>query len=238
MRPNTYKRIKYALEQRDLYINNEDIDLILNQANREKVDSEHVGIHKKRCRHNPREKAFYEHWRHENEIRPGINSGHGILQDLFIETDEPLKLLSRRHKVREITKQDRELVATVIQWLGSNCGMSFLMDALRDCGYTMRSNEMHTFKGSVHHLKTLKEYYVGVVRGIKRFEVRRDDRGFNAGDILILQEYDGVKKELTGRSLRCGVEFLLQGGVFGISQDYCVMSLSDPFDIIHTLTNQ
>lgn len=34
----------------------------------------------------------------------------------------------------EVTQRDAEIVATVIQWLGSNCGMSFLQAALQKCG--------------------------------------------------------------------------------------------------------
>ena len=35
-----------------------------------------------------------------------------------------------------------------------------------------------------HELKILPEYFVAVRDGIKKFEVRKDDRPFEVGDIL------------------------------------------------------
>lgn len=34
-----------------------------------------------------------------------------------------------------------------------------------------------------HCLKILPRYYIDVERGIKTFEIRLDDRGYNVGDI-------------------------------------------------------
>jgi hypothetical protein len=39
---------------------------------------------------------------------------------------------------------------------------------------------------TVHRLKTLAPYFGEVTSGAKPFEVRRDDRGFQLGDILHL----------------------------------------------------
>lgn len=38
-----------------------------------------------------------------------------------------------------------------------------------------------------HKLKILPEYFEAVKSGSKTFEVRKDDRGFQAGDTLFLQ---------------------------------------------------
>jgi len=82
-----------------------------------------------RVNHNPREMAFYEQWQKENEPRSGVDNGNGILQDLFIETKVGDPLYKRW--VLEINSRDRLIVATVIQWLGSNVGMCFLYEALK-----------------------------------------------------------------------------------------------------------
>lgn len=42
----------------------------------------------------------------------------------------------------------------------------------------------------VHHLKTWPDYFAAVRRGSKTFEVRTNDRDFQVGDLLVLQEYD------------------------------------------------
>lgn len=82
---------------------------------------------------NLRELAFAEHWADENERKTWINYGQGILQDLFIDRDPfwPFGPSS----VKVISKRERMIVATVIQWLGSNCGFAFLREALNKCGY-------------------------------------------------------------------------------------------------------
>lgn len=47
-----------------------------------------------------------------------------------------------------------------------------------------------------HELKLHTKYFNDVKYGIKKFEVRINDRGFELGDVLILREWDG--EEYTG----------------------------------------
>lgn len=42
---------------------------------------------------------------------------------------------------------------------------------------------------TVHELKTVPPYFDAVASGAKPFEVRRDDRGFMPGDLLVLREW-------------------------------------------------
>lgn len=44
-----------------------------------------------------------------------------------------------------------------------------------------------------HELKILPEYFTAVASGIKSFEIRKNDRGYNVGDILRLNEYENGK---------------------------------------------
>lgn len=41
-----------------------------------------------------------------------------------------------------------------------------------------------------HELKTLPSFFDAVIGGRKTFEIRKDDRGFQAGDTVTLREYD------------------------------------------------
>jgi hypothetical protein len=74
--------------------------------------------------------AFYQQWKIENYPHPGINNGQGILQDLFIER----RNIYQDKWVEVINDRDRKIVATIIQWLGTNVGMSFLNSALERFG--------------------------------------------------------------------------------------------------------
>lgn len=82
-----------------------------------------------------------------------------------------------------------------------------------------------------HKLKTWKQYYRDVYRRMKKFEVRKDDRDFQVGDILILQEYDQLREELTGNEMHKKVTYKLIGGQWGIEEGFCVLGIKDHYPI-------
>jgi ASC-1-like (ASCH) protein len=51
---------------------------------------------------------------------------------------------------------------------------------------------------TVHHLKILPEYFRDIRKGIKPFEVRKNDRNYQVGDTLILNEYNPHNQIMTG----------------------------------------
>jgi hypothetical protein len=85
-----------------------------------------------------------------------------------------------------------------------------------------------------HTLKTLPDFFQAVLSGTKTFEVRKDDRGFQAGDVVSLQEWQiPDKRELgyvgvpryTGRSATYRIGFVFRQG-FGVDLgEYVVFSL-------------
>lgn len=96
-----------------------------------------------------------------------------------------------------------------------------------------------------HKLKTLPPYWDAVRRGEKTFEVRRDDRGFQKGDILELIRHAGgyesniaLRNDLPdtfgpgGRydketcTLRFRITYVLTGGQFGIEPGYVVLGIA------------
>jgi hypothetical protein len=78
---------------------------------------------------------------------------------------------------------------------------------------------------AVHYLKTWPPYYQAVVRGDKNFEVRKSDRDYKVGDVLVLQEWCPDKNEYTGSSASCNVKYILHGPAFGIEDGFVVMSI-------------
>jgi hypothetical protein len=63
-----------------------------------------------------------------------------------------------------------------------------------------------------HHLKTWPEFYSKVVTGEKSFEIRRNDRSFAVGDVLILREFDPKTDQYTGQEVYRRVVYLTDFG--------------------------
>jgi hypothetical protein len=77
-----------------------------------------------------------------------------------------------------------------------------------------------------HELKCWPESFDAVERGEKRFEFRRDDRGYDVGDVLVLRRWDPKTGDYTGRWLRKRVTYVMRGPRFGLPRGYCVMSIA------------
>lgn len=76
-----------------------------------------------------------------------------------------------------------------------------------------------------HALKTLPPYFEAVADGRKTFEVRKDDRGFAVGDMLVLREWDADAQQYTGRLAVRRVTYVL-AGYAAIAQGYVVLGLA------------
>lgn len=92
-----------------------------------------------------------------------------------------------------------------------------------------------------HELKIWPPYFEAVAAGVKRHEIRVDDRGFAVGDILRLREWhpgsgtlwlDGspescvVDPHHTGRELRVRVTYKSSGGTWELPDKLCVLSIA------------
>jgi hypothetical protein len=85
-----------------------------------------------------------------------------------------------------------------------------------------------------HILKCDSEYFLAVTKGIKTFEIRKNDRGFICGDTIVLAE--SVSGKETGRrSNKYLITFILRGGQYGLLPGYIAMQLRElktPFSTI------
>ncbi len=94
---------------------------------------------------------------------------------------------------------------------------------------------------TAHSIKTIDAYFQAVKAGLKPFEVRRDDRGYQKGDVLLLRRYgkDSLHGELGylsgGLGTLCGerdaetihaeITYVLTGGQYGIEPGYVVLGI-------------
>ncbi len=78
---------------------------------------------------------------------------------------------------------------------------------------------------TIHELKTWSEYFNEIFLGHKQFEVRKNDRNFKKGDMLILNEWSPETQQFTGRKMARTVNYILEGGQFGIEKGFVVMSI-------------
>ena len=77
-----------------------------------------------------------------------------------------------------------------------------------------------------HKLKTVNPYFADIQSGLKNFEVRKNDRGYQVGDILILAEFCWDKKVYSGKQIEKSVSYILDG-FKGLNERYVVLGLVD-----------
>lgn len=75
----------------------------------------------------------------------------------------------------------------------------------------------------IHRLKTWIEYFQESVNGNKTFEIRKNDRNYKVGDVLILEEYDQYAGEYTSNEHWVQVTYLLTDEMF-VKEGYCILS--------------
>ena len=85
----------------------------------------------------------------------------------------------------------------------------------------------------IQKLKTDPEVFQASWNGQKSWEIRKNDRDYQVGDALVLEEtkYTGEEMktgewplEYTGRKLLLEVEFILPGPVYGLQDGWVIMS--------------
>lgn len=72
---------------------------------------------------------------------------------------------------------------------------------------------INNFSLSTHKLKTIQPYYDLVELGVKNFEVRKNDRPFRVGDIMVLEEYSH-SAGYSGRSINTIITYVLDDEEF------------------------
>lgn len=73
----------------------------------------------------------------------------------------------------------------------------------------------------IHKLKTLPKYFKAQMLGNKQFELRKNDRDFHVGDVLVLEEWDN---QYTGSVLYVRVTYILRE-FEGLKDGYVVLGI-------------
>jgi len=85
-----------------------------------------------------------------------------------------------------------------------------------------------------HELKTDKQVFDEVASGRKTFEIRKDDRGFEVGDFLVLRKTlrtgeemkQGWPLEYVGPPIYVYVTYILRGPIYGLADGWVIMSIT------------
>ena len=78
---------------------------------------------------------------------------------------------------------------------------------------------------TVHELKILPKYFEDVRKRVKNFELRKDDRNYQVGDLVTLKEYENGK--YTGREIKnlLIIYILRDCPEYGLKEGYCILGL-------------
>jgi hypothetical protein len=80
----------------------------------------------------------------------------------------------------------------------------------------------------VHDLKCWTIPFAATESGKKRFEFRKNDRGYEVGDTLVLRLWDpstgSYRPYIHALELHLHVTYIAHGPDFGIPEGYCIMS--------------
>lgn len=78
-----------------------------------------------------------------------------------------------------------------------------------------------------HELKITPEYFKDVMLGLKKFEMRFNDRNYQVGDTLILNEFNPNTGRYTGEQVTRKVDYILNN-FDGLQPDYVILQISKP----------
>ena len=77
---------------------------------------------------------------------------------------------------------------------------------------------------TTHQLKCWPEYFTAIAHDLKTFDLRKDDRGYAAGDIIEFEEFRPGVGEYTGRTATRRVVYVLKD-FDGLMPGYCILGL-------------
>lgn len=165
----------------------------------------HVGLNPGRLPFGRLERAFAARWADICRPQSGINFGYGMLQDLMMVPRKDrggwIGRLSWRHGFKPaflVNQRDATIVATVIQWLGTNVGFAFLIECLREDGWQVTAVPGRKLPANETMLRrmpwAMKRSLPGltrVARELKQIKPGAHDPDFYGRDVWAYRRHDG-----------------------------------------------
>lgn len=78
----------------------------------------------------------------------------------------------------------------------------------------------------LHYLKIWPQFFKDAKSGVKQFEVRKNDREYEVGDTLILEEFDQEAGRHTGAWVPKEIIYMLDDTRF-LKEGYVILGLKD-----------
>lgn len=87
----------------------------------------------------------------------------------------------------------------------------------------------------IHQVKCEHKFFEDVIRGNKLFEVRKNDRNYQVGDYLAMNELTDDKTSYTRRSAMFVIDYVIryEDMPLALGYDYVVLGIR-PCTIVHT----
>ena len=79
-------------------------------------------------------------------------------------------------------------------------------------------------KINCHNIRILEEYFVSVLDGSKKFEIRENDRNYKKGDFVVMHEYSDGAPHYSGRVIIKRIGFITN---YEQKDGFVVFSLMD-----------
>ena len=82
----------------------------------------------------------------------------------------------------------------------------------------------------LHELKIKEDYFNAILRGEKTFELRKNDRDYQVGDLIHFVDIDGnnhiIGNPAYNKKLVFQITYILQNvQEYGLDKDYCILAI-------------
>lgn len=77
----------------------------------------------------------------------------------------------------------------------------------------------------LHELKIKEEYFYAILRGEKTFELRKNDRDYQVGDLIHFMQTDGFEYFGHSKEIYQITYILKDVPEYGLDKDYCILGI-------------